>query len=94
MFINFVFPCQCGPSSILGDNLIDKTSKQTPYYDLCVRSLISNPHSLNTDVEGLARIMIHTIHARASQTLHRINKLLHEYKDGPTMKQALQSFAD
>ncbi|KAL9371188.1 hypothetical protein Peur_036328 [Populus x canadensis] len=77
---------------ILGNNLIEKTCKQTPYYDLCVRSLISSPRSFNTDVEGLAKIMVHTINAEATHTLHRIYKLL-QHKQDTNMKRALQMFS-
>ena len=77
---------------ILGNNLIEKTCNHTPYYDLCIRSLISNPHSFNTDVEGLAKIMVRTINARATHTLRRINKLL-QHKQDANMNQALQSCA-
>lgn len=92
VFIYFIFPVNASLPSILGNNLIEKTCKQTPYYDLCVRSLISSPRSFNTDVEGLAKIMVHTINARATHTLHRINKLLQHNQD-TNMKRALQSCA-
>jgi pectinesterase inhibitor-like protein len=90
--IYFIFPVNASLPSILGNNLIEKTCKQTPYYDLCVKSLISSPRSFNTDVEGLAKIMVHTINARATHTLHRINKLL-QHRQDTNMKRALQSCA-
>lgn len=72
----FIFPVHAAIPSIINGNLINKTCKQTPYYELCVRSLISNPHSFNTDVKGLARIMILTIDAKATHALKHINNLL------------------
>ncbi|CAK7330283.1 unnamed protein product [Dovyalis caffra] len=92
LFICFIFPVNAALPSILGNDLIEKTCNQTPYYELCIRSLISNPHSFNTDVQGLAKIMVHTINARATHTLRRINKLL-QHKHETNVKQAIRSCA-
>ncbi|KAJ9153455.1 hypothetical protein P3X46_026890 [Hevea brasiliensis] len=91
----FIFPVHATIPSIIGSNLIDQTCKQTPYYELCVWSLISNPHSFSTDVKGLAKIMAFTIEAKATHTLERINHLL-EYSSNLTQKelQGLRACAD
>ncbi|XP_021662766.2 cell wall / vacuolar inhibitor of fructosidase 1 [Hevea brasiliensis] len=71
-----IFPVHAVILSIIGSNLIDQTCKQTPYYELCVWSLISNPQSFSTDVKGLAKIMVFTIDAKATHTVKHINNLL------------------
>lgn len=57
-------------------NLIAQTCKQTPYYDLCVRSLNSDPRSPSADVRGLALIMVDIVKARSTTTLNLIKQLL------------------
>ncbi|XP_065847915.1 cell wall / vacuolar inhibitor of fructosidase 1-like [Euphorbia lathyris] len=68
-----IFPIH---ASIIGSELIDQTCKRTPYYELCVWSLLSNPQSFNTDINGLAKIMVYSIEAKASRGIHRINNIL------------------
>uniref|UniRef100_A0A5B7C305 Putative cell wall / vacuolar inhibitor of fructosidase 2-like n=1 Tax=Davidia involucrata TaxID=16924 RepID=A0A5B7C305_DAVIN len=41
-----------------GTDLIQKTCRNTKYYDLCVSSLKSNPTSTKADTKGLAVIMV------------------------------------
>ncbi|KAJ8769972.1 hypothetical protein K2173_009054 [Erythroxylum novogranatense] len=91
VFLLFIFPVNAAIPSIIGGNLIDRTCRQTPYYNLCVRALLSNPHSFDTDEEGLARIMVYTIEAKATHTLNQINKLLDERHLEPNVRQALGS---
>ncbi|OAY28837.1 cell wall / vacuolar inhibitor of fructosidase 1 [Manihot esculenta] len=92
----FIFPVHAAIPSILGSNLINHTCKQTPYYEVCVNSLISNPHSSSTDVNGLAMIMVLTIEAKATNTLKRINRLLQHSSSSLTQKelQGLRHCAD
>lgn len=93
MFLMFIIPVHAAIPSIIGSNLIDQTCKQTPYYDLCIGCLISNPHSFKTDVRGLAKIMVYTIEAKANHTLHRIQKLL-KHRQEPKEQEALRSCAE
>ncbi|EEF36859.1 cell wall / vacuolar inhibitor of fructosidase 1 [Ricinus communis] len=79
----FIFPViNAAIPSIFGSNLIEKTCRKTPYYQLCISTLVSNPHSFDADIEGLAKIMVHTIDAKATHTLNRINELLEQSQRG------------
>lgn len=60
----------------MGANLIDLTCKKTPYYDLCVTSLNSDPRSSTADVAGLGVIMADVVKAKATDSLNKINELL------------------
>ncbi|XP_059644525.1 cell wall / vacuolar inhibitor of fructosidase 2 [Cornus florida] len=54
---------------VSGDtNLIQKTCKNTKYYDLCISSLKSNPTSPKADTKGLAVIMVGIGMANATAT--------------------------
>ena len=54
---------------VLGDDdLILKTCKNTPYTDLCVSSLKSDPTSSDSDLKGLATIMVNVGIANATET--------------------------
>ncbi|PON93147.1 Pectinesterase inhibitor domain containing protein [Trema orientale] len=78
---------QCRVLSVNLD-LIQKTCKQTPNYDLCVSSLQSDPRSSNADVRGLALIMVDVLTAKARETLNHIHELL-EQSPKPDQKQPL-----
>ncbi|KAJ9181777.1 hypothetical protein P3X46_005835 [Hevea brasiliensis] len=56
-------------------NMIAQTCKQTPFYNLCVSSLNSDPSSSKADVRGLALIMVNKVKAKATISLHLINQL-------------------
>ncbi|XP_034208233.1 cell wall / vacuolar inhibitor of fructosidase 1-like [Prunus dulcis] len=60
----------------MGANLIDLTCKKTPYYDLCVISLNSDPRSYTADVAGLGVVMADVVKAKATDSLNKINELL------------------
>ncbi|XP_048137543.1 cell wall / vacuolar inhibitor of fructosidase 1-like isoform X1 [Rhodamnia argentea] len=65
-------------------DLIDQTCRLTPFYDLCISSLRSDPESGAADVRGLARIMAGSVLATASRTLDRIQELLGQAPDPET----------
>ncbi|WCJ34971.1 hypothetical protein M5689_016247 [Euphorbia peplus] len=89
----FIFPAV--HASIIGSDLIDQTCKRTPYYELCVYSLLSNPHSFSTDINGLAKIMVYNIEAQTSLGLHRINNILeHGQSIKPKDRQRLKDCAN
>lgn len=48
------------------DDFIQKTCKNTQYFDLCISSLKSNPSSSQSDLKGLATIMVNVGIANAS----------------------------
>ncbi|XWS21958.1 hypothetical protein CRYUN_Cryun30bG0102700 [Craigia yunnanensis] len=82
------------PTLLLG-NLIERTCRQTPFYDLCIWTLTSNPESRNVDVKKLAEIMVDSLKTKATDTLDLIDELL---QDGlalePAMQKALTSCAE
>ncbi|PPR88702.1 hypothetical protein GOBAR_AA31980 [Gossypium barbadense] len=57
-------------------NLIQTNCKKTPFYDLCVLTLKSDPRSSTADVPGLARIVADSVNAKAIATLNQISALL------------------
>ncbi|KAF4354318.1 hypothetical protein G4B88_007447, partial [Cannabis sativa] len=64
-----------------GNDLIEQTCKKTPHYDLCVSTLKSNPESSDSDLRGLAHIMVDTVLSKASDTLNFIRALLKQAPD-------------
>ncbi|MBA0624233.1 hypothetical protein Godav_009623, partial [Gossypium davidsonii] len=84
------------PILLLGNqNLVERTCKQTPFYDLCIWSLKSNPESRDASVKKLAQIMVDSLKTKATETLDLIDELL---QDGlaldPEMQKALTSCAE
>ncbi|KAE8668499.1 hypothetical protein F3Y22_tig00112305pilonHSYRG00176 [Hibiscus syriacus] len=84
------------PTLLLGNlNLIERTCRQTPLYDLCIWSLKSSPDSRDANVKKLAQIMVDSLKTRATETLDLIDELL---QDGlaldPAMQKALTSCAE
>ncbi|KAI9081091.1 hypothetical protein K1719_036850 [Acacia pycnantha] len=73
------------------ETLIETTCKQTPNYDLCVKSLKSDPESSNTDVAGLGLIMVKLITAKAKATENKIDNLLRGGGLNKKQRQALKS---
>ncbi|KAK8671242.1 hypothetical protein V6N13_037842 [Hibiscus sabdariffa] len=76
------------PLSYSADSLIETTCKQTPFVDLCVLTLESNPQSSTSGVPGLARIVADSANAKANATLNHILTLLKTATD-PELKKAL-----
>ncbi|KAJ8759501.1 hypothetical protein K2173_007114 [Erythroxylum novogranatense] len=93
VFLMFIIPINAALPRKIGGSLIDRTCKQTPYYDVCVKTLLSNPQSYDTDEEGLARIMVSNVEARATQTLNHVNKWLEQPGLESNIRQALISCA-
>ncbi|XWS14230.1 hypothetical protein CRYUN_Cryun36dG0105300 [Craigia yunnanensis] len=77
----------------LPNNLIETTCKQTPFFNLCVSTLQSDPRSSTADVAGLAHIAADSVNAKATATLNQITGLLKSAKD-PNLQKALQSCVD
>ncbi|KAE8666531.1 hypothetical protein F3Y22_tig00112498pilonHSYRG00309 [Hibiscus syriacus] len=84
------------PTLLLGKlNLIERTCRQTPFYDLCMWSLKPSPESRDANVNKLAQIVVESLKTQATETLDLIDELL---QDGlslnPVMKKALTSCAE
>lgn len=76
-------------------NLIQKTCKNTKYYDLCVSSLKSNPTSSSVDTKGLANIMVGVGFANATATSSYLSsQLLSTKTNDTTLKKVLKECAD
>lgn len=76
-------------------NLIQKTCKNTKYYDLCVSSLKSNPRSSSVDTKGLANIMVGVGFANATATSSYLSsQLLSTKTNDTTLKKVLKECAD
>ncbi|KAB2616059.1 cell wall / vacuolar inhibitor of fructosidase 1-like [Pyrus ussuriensis x Pyrus communis] len=57
-------------------NLIAQTCNQTPYPDLCVSTLQSDPRSAKADVKGLGIIMVDAVRAKAHEANLRVEELI------------------
>ncbi|KAM1356952.1 hypothetical protein ACFX13_031729 [Malus domestica] len=57
-------------------NLIAQTCNQTPYPDLCVSTLQSDPRSAKADVKGLGIIMIDAVRAKAREANLQVEELI------------------
>ncbi|KAL4386177.1 hypothetical protein GQ457_09G024700 [Hibiscus cannabinus] len=82
LFCFTLFPLRYSTNS-----LIETTCKQTPFFDLRVSTLESDPRSLSVDVSGLARIAADSVNAKAIVTLNQISTLLESATD-PNLKKA------
>ncbi|XP_054783989.1 cell wall / vacuolar inhibitor of fructosidase 1-like [Prosopis cineraria] len=85
--ISLISPSHC-------KNVIEKTCKQTPHYDLCVQSLKSDPSSSDADVTGLAVIMVKVTEAKANGTSDKIKQLLGGGDLEPKQEKALKSCSE
>ncbi|KAG5000324.1 hypothetical protein JHK87_021396 [Glycine soja] len=82
---------------VKGDgSLIEKTCKNTKYYNLCFSSLKSNPSSANADPKGLAVIMVGIGMANATSTsLYLSSKMLGTANNNDsTFKRVLKECAE
>ncbi|XP_044500797.1 cell wall / vacuolar inhibitor of fructosidase 1-like [Mangifera indica] len=77
-------------STYSASDLIERTCKATPYYDLCVKTLKSNPNSSGADVKGLASIAATGTLKEAMGTLKKIYQVFREAKD-PVWKKSVQT---
>ncbi|KAK8548860.1 hypothetical protein V6N13_054372 [Hibiscus sabdariffa] len=73
--------------------LIETTCKTTPFYNLCISALQSDPEGPSADIPGLARIGANKVKAKATATLRQIRASLKEAKD-PSLKTALLDCVD
>ncbi|XWS14231.1 hypothetical protein CRYUN_Cryun36dG0105400 [Craigia yunnanensis] len=76
-----------------GANLIETTCKRTPFHNLCLSTLQSDPRSSSADVAGLAHIGADKLKAKATATLVQITGLLKGAKD-QKLKMALRDCVD
>ncbi|XP_022741974.1 cell wall / vacuolar inhibitor of fructosidase 1-like [Durio zibethinus] len=76
-----------------GANLIETTCKGTPFYNLCVSTLRSDPRSSSADLLGLAHIVADKLKAKTTATLGQITGLLKGAKD-PKLRMALRDCFD
>ncbi|PHU01724.1 hypothetical protein BC332_31511 [Capsicum chinense] len=57
------------------NNLVETTCKNTPNYELCVKTLVSDKRSGNGDITTLALIMVDAIKSKAYEAAITISKL-------------------
>ncbi|KAK8664445.1 hypothetical protein V6N13_084235 [Hibiscus sabdariffa] len=69
-------------------SLVETTCKSTPFYNLCVSTLESDPDSSRTDIPGLAIIGANRLNAKVYDSFKEIASLLEEAKD-ESLKKAL-----
>ncbi|KAK8661851.1 hypothetical protein V6N13_091442 [Hibiscus sabdariffa] len=81
------------PLSHSANSLIESTCTKTPFPDLCISTLKSDPRSSTADVSGLALIVADSVNAEAMATLNQISTLLKSATD-PNMKKALSGCVD
>ncbi|KAK8661847.1 hypothetical protein V6N13_091438 [Hibiscus sabdariffa] len=77
------------PLRYSANSLTETTCKQTPFFDICISTLESDP----ADVSGLARIAADSVNAKAIVTLNQISTLLGSATD-PNLKKALGGCVD
>lgn len=84
------------PSSSAHGNsdLIQKTCKNTKYYDLCVSSLKSDASSRKADAKGLALIMIKVGIANATATNSYLSLQMVNVPNDTLMKKVMQECVD
>ncbi|KAK8671244.1 hypothetical protein V6N13_037844 [Hibiscus sabdariffa] len=81
------------PLSYSANSLIETTCTKTPFPDLCISTVKSDPRSSTADVPGLALIVADSVNEKASATLNQISTLLKSATD-PNMKKALSGCVD
>ncbi|KAF5727708.1 cell wall / vacuolar inhibitor of fructosidase 2-like [Tripterygium wilfordii] len=95
LFLFFVTPFFHNISIIADTNLIEKTCKDTKYYNLCVSSLKSNPTSAKTrDAKGLAAIMVGVGMANATATSMYLSSKLLSATNDTNLRQVLRDCAN
>ncbi|KAL4292063.1 hypothetical protein GQ457_14G017160 [Hibiscus cannabinus] len=75
------------------NTLIETTCEKTPFVDLCISTLKSDPRSSTADVAGLAIIAADSAYAKANSTSNQIAALLKSATD-PKLIKALNSCID
>ncbi|XP_047150355.1 cell wall / vacuolar inhibitor of fructosidase 2-like [Vigna umbellata] len=74
--------------------LIQRTCKNTKYYNLCFSSLKSDPSSPNADPKGLAMIMIGIGMSNATSTSSYLSSKLLSPSNNTTLKRVIKECAD
>ncbi|KAI3462377.1 hypothetical protein Pfo_019040 [Paulownia fortunei] len=75
-------------------DLIQKTCKNTKYYDLCVSSLKSDPSSLKADTKGLVLIMVRVGMANATATNSYLSSQMLSVTNDTLMKKVMKECAE
>ncbi|KAF3657138.1 putative cell wall / vacuolar inhibitor of fructosidase 1-like [Capsicum annuum] len=57
------------------NNLVETTCKNTPNYNLCIKTLLSDERSTSSDITTLALIVVDAIKVKANQALEIISTL-------------------
>ncbi|KZV54476.1 Pectinesterase inhibitor [Dorcoceras hygrometricum] len=96
LLLPIISTCFINPSSSAHGNsdLIQKTCKNTKYYDLCVSSLKSDSSSKKADTKGLALIMIRAGMANATATNSYLSLQMVSVPNDTLMKKVMQECAD
>ncbi|OAY38689.1 hypothetical protein MANES_10G035400v8 [Manihot esculenta] len=81
-FLMFLFLFYFSTStSVQGADIIEETCKKTEYYDLCVKTLRSDPRSSNADLKGLTQITLEASLVFGRGAFIKIKKMYNETKD-------------
>ncbi|GMI70248.1 hypothetical protein HRI_000694100 [Hibiscus trionum] len=88
LVVQAVFCFSFIPSTYADSALIKDVCKKTPYYDLCVSILETDPRSSISDVVGLAHIAAESVKAKAIAISNQIGASLGISND-PNLKTAL-----
>lgn len=62
-------------------DFIDQICRKTPFYDICMATLHSNPITTKPDLKGAALVMVNNLLANASDTLNYIEGLIKQTSD-------------
>ncbi|XP_028760120.1 cell wall / vacuolar inhibitor of fructosidase 1-like [Neltuma alba] len=74
-------------------DFIDQICRKTPFYDLCIATLHSNPLTRKPDLKGAALVMVNNLLANTSDTLNYIEGLIKQTSD-QQLEQALAFCAE
>ncbi|KAB2623545.1 cell wall / vacuolar inhibitor of fructosidase 1-like [Pyrus ussuriensis x Pyrus communis] len=75
-------------------NLIAQTCNQTPYPDLCVSTLQSDPRSAKADVKGLGIIMVDAVKAKAGEASRRVEELINREPGNTPARNCRLNYSD
>ncbi|KAL3819224.1 hypothetical protein ACJIZ3_005129 [Penstemon smallii] len=93
LMLLFILFISLNPISSTSD-LIQKTCKNTKYYDLCVNSLKSDSSSSKADCKGLALIMVKVGMANATATSSYLSSQMLSVTNDASMKKVMKECAD
>ncbi|KAI4364503.1 hypothetical protein MLD38_020584 [Melastoma candidum] len=75
-------------------DLVDRTCKLTPFYDLCISTLLNDPQSPSADTHGLAAIIASDLLQSANNTLSSIQEMISRSPPDPESEQPLAYCAE